>query len=86
MNTQTTDPAYQQLLNILSNTSKSRPTVGRIRKIVGDDVARILDGIPDQALIGSSGVGRVLSTHIDNNTSIHFWIFNIFGERTYNRY
>jgi hypothetical protein len=85
MNTQTAHTAYQKLLRTLSKSKKSRPTVVRIRKIVENDVAKILDGIPDQALIGIGAEGRVVSSHYDNH-SIHHWVFNTFGECTYNRY
>lgn len=85
MNTQTACPAYQKLLRTLSKSKKSRPTVGSIRKRVENDVAKILDGIPDQALIGTGAEGRVVASYIDQDL-VHHWRFNIFGECTYNRY
>lgn len=85
MNSQTAYSAYQQLLNILSQTSLTRPTVGSVRQKMPNDVQQILAKIPDEALIGVGAEGRVVSSYLDQGL-VHHWIFNTFGECTYNRY
>lgn len=85
MKTQTACPAYQKLLNILSQTSLTRPTVGSVRQKMTNDEQQILADIPDEALISIGAKGRVVASYIDQDL-VHHWRFNIFGECTYNRY
>jgi F0F1-type ATP synthase beta subunit len=87
MNIQTANPAYQKLLNIISQSKKPHITVGSIRQRIEDnDIRQILVNIPDETLIGQGAEGRLVSTYIDASASIHHWIFNIFGECKYIKY